>query len=183
MSTSKFEGTQEEWDALVQKSKMQFKVYKRKGLSEMIAVQDFIANGGDINKVSISSPDHLLQTHDPEEFAQGFVARNPKNHEDLWYVAKKYHDDNLEEVTNVKVETFIDRLLAERDQLSDRLIKLEGFLSNKTKATEISGPTQVAMLIEQYQHMAIYLNILDKRIDNLATRAEKAIEFKLPNSN
>ena len=86
-------------------------------------------------------------------------------------------------VLEVKAETFIDRLIAERDQLSDRLLKLEGFLSNKTKATEISGPTQVAMLIEQYQHMAKYLNVLDQRIDNLASRAEKAIEFKLPPSN
>jgi hypothetical protein len=77
---------------------MNFKQYKRKGLSEMISVKEFIANGGDMTKVSISSPDHLLQTHDPEEFAQGFVARNPKNHADLWYVAKKYFDDNLEEV-------------------------------------------------------------------------------------
>jgi hypothetical protein len=24
------------------------------------------------------------------------VARNPNNHEDLWYVAKKYFDENLE---------------------------------------------------------------------------------------
>ena len=48
---------------------MNFKQYKRKGLSEMISVKEFIANGGDMTKVSISPPDHLLQTHDPEEFA------------------------------------------------------------------------------------------------------------------
>jgi len=146
----------------------------------MIAVQEFVAKGGDMNKVSISLADKILPL---EIYEQGFVARNPKNHEDLWYVAKKYHDDNLEEVTNVKAETFMDRLIAERDQLSDRLLKLEGFLSNEAKATEISGPTQVAMLIEQYQHMAKYLNVLDQRIDNLATRAERATEFKLPPNN
>lgn len=146
----------------------------------MIAVQEFVAKGGDMNKVSISLADKILPL---EIYEQGFVARNPKNHEDLWYVAKKYHDDNLEEVTNVKAETFMDRLIAERDQLSDRLLKLEGFLSNKEKATNISGPTQVAMLIEQYQHMAKYLNVLDQRIDNLATRAERATEFKLPPNN
>jgi len=33
-----------------------------------------------------------------EEFEQGYIARNPKNHNDLWYVAKKYFDDNLEPV-------------------------------------------------------------------------------------
>ena len=32
-----------------------------------------------------------------EEFIEGYIARNPKNHDDLWYVAKKYFDENLEE--------------------------------------------------------------------------------------
>jgi hypothetical protein len=75
---------------------MNFKQYKRKGLSEMVSVTEFTENGGDLSKVSISSPDHLLQTHNPDEFNLGYVARNPKNHEDLWYVAKKYFDENLE---------------------------------------------------------------------------------------
>lgn len=75
---------------------MEFKQYKRKGLSEMIYVTEFIANGGDMGKVSISQPDIALTTEASGEFEQGYVARNPKNHEDLWYVAKKYFDDNLE---------------------------------------------------------------------------------------
>jgi len=75
---------------------MNFKQYKRKGLSEMVSVTEFTENGGDLSKVSISSPDHLLKTHNPDEFNLGYVARNPKNHEDLWYVAKKYFDENLE---------------------------------------------------------------------------------------
>ena len=77
---------------------LEFKQYKRKGLSEMISVTEFTKNGGNLSKVSLSSPDHLLQTHNPDEFELGFVARNPKNHDDLWYVAKKYFDDNLEPV-------------------------------------------------------------------------------------
>lgn len=75
-----------------------FKQYKRKGLSEMVSVTEFNENGGDFSKVSISSPDQLLQTRNPDEFNLGYVARNPKNHEDLWYVAKKYFDENLEPV-------------------------------------------------------------------------------------
>ena len=67
-------------------------------------------------------------------------------------------------------ETFMDRLIAERDQLQDRHTKLEAFLSDKEKATKISGPTQVAMLIEQYQHMFKYLNILDERILDLQVK-------------
>ena len=77
---------------------LEFKQYKRKGLSEMISVTEFTKNGGDLSKVSLSSPDHLLQTHKPDDFELGFVARNPKNYDDLWYVAKKYFDDNLEPV-------------------------------------------------------------------------------------
>lgn len=69
---------------------MEFKQYKRKGLSEMIQAKEFTGN---IDDVSISAPDQLLSN---EDFMEGFIARNPKNHADMWYVAKKYFDDNLE---------------------------------------------------------------------------------------
>ena len=71
---------------------LNFKQYKRKGLSEMIEYKEFILEG-DMSKVSVSEPDKNLTF---EEFEKGFVARNPVNHNDLWYVAKKYHDENLE---------------------------------------------------------------------------------------
>ena len=147
---------------------MNFKQYKRKGLSEMISVKEFIANGGDMTKVSISPPDHLLQTHDPEEFAQGFVARNPKNHDNLWYVAKKYFDDNLEEAEpkTATTETFLDRLIAERDQLKDRFFKLTQFLESGT-AKEKVGARQFEMLKAQQSFMDGYLLVLNDRIDNL----------------
>ena len=56
----------------------------------MIPLKDY---PGEMSSVSVSEQDALL---DHEEFNQGYVARNPKNHLDLWYVAKKYFDDNLE---------------------------------------------------------------------------------------
>lgn len=77
---------------------MNFKKYKRKGLSEMIAVKEFIENGGDMTKVSVSAPDQNLAVSLPSEFDKGFIARNPDNHEDMWYVAADYHEKNLEEV-------------------------------------------------------------------------------------
>lgn len=79
-----------------------FKQYKRKGLSEMIPVSEFIENGGDMTKVSVSEPDQETAKSSPVLFEQGYVARNPKNHEDMWYVAKKYFDDNLEPVSEAK---------------------------------------------------------------------------------
>jgi hypothetical protein len=63
-----------------------FKQYKRKGLSEM---RPYVP-GEDMSKISVS------QTDTPEE--GGMVARNPQDHNDQWYVAKKYFEENLEEV-------------------------------------------------------------------------------------
>jgi hypothetical protein len=70
---------------------LEFKQYKRKGLSEMVPFSEFI--GEDMSSISVSEQDKLLSN---EEFMQGYIARNPKNHADMWYVAKKYFDDNLE---------------------------------------------------------------------------------------
>ncbi|MGV8961913.1 MAG: hypothetical protein ACOH2V_00850 [Candidatus Saccharimonadaceae bacterium] len=74
---------------------MIFRQYKRKGLSEMTPVTEYLEDMGDLSRVSISKPDADL---DDVDFEQGYVARNPKNHADMWYVAKKYFDENLEEV-------------------------------------------------------------------------------------
>lgn len=65
----------------------EFKQYKRKGLSEM----RLYVEGEDITTISVSDQDKLLPT-----LVGGYIARNPKNHQDLWYVAEKYFNDNLE---------------------------------------------------------------------------------------
>jgi len=136
----------------------------------MVSAATFILEGGDLSKVSISSPDHLLQTHNPDQFEQGFIARNPQNHEDMWYVAKKYFDENLEPAeTPAKEETFFDRLVRERDELKDKVEKLASFLSDKEKAIKISGELQVAFLHRQLFYMNEYLGILKERIDHLET--------------
>jgi len=59
--------------------------YKRKGLSEM---RPYV-KGEDMTNICISPED------DPEN-DMGMVARNPKNSNDQWYVARAYFDDNLE---------------------------------------------------------------------------------------
>lgn len=61
--------------------------YKRKGLSHM---RPYI-KGEDLSKISVSATDN-------PETDMGMVARNPINYEDQWYVARKYFEDNLEEV-------------------------------------------------------------------------------------
>ena len=63
----------------------EFKQYKRKGLSEM---RPYVP-GEDMTHISVADID------DPGT-DMGMVARNPQNHADQWYVARKYFDDNLE---------------------------------------------------------------------------------------
>jgi hypothetical protein len=63
----------------------EFKQYRRKGLAEM---RPYVI-GDDLEHVSVS------ETDNPDE-DMGMIARNPKNHHDMWYVARKYFEDNFE---------------------------------------------------------------------------------------
>ena len=65
-----------------------FKLYKRKGLSEM---RPYVS-GESMEGISISQPDK--DAGSPK--LGDMIARNPKNHTDQWLVAKKYFEDNLE---------------------------------------------------------------------------------------
>jgi len=62
--------------------------YKRKGTSEMTNYE----LGDDITGVSISDAD---RTNGSPKVGD-MIARNPKNHNDLWLVAAKYFEENLE---------------------------------------------------------------------------------------
>ncbi len=63
----------------------EFKQYRRKGLSEM---RPYV-KGEDLTGISVSATDC-------PETDMGMIARNPKNHADMWYVARKYFEENLE---------------------------------------------------------------------------------------
>lgn len=75
---------------------MIYKKYKRAGLSEMTTAQEYKDETGGFEGVSVSTPDKLLLQ---DVFMQGYIARNPANHEDKWYVSKEYFDANLEPAT------------------------------------------------------------------------------------
>lgn len=68
--------------------------YRRTGLSEM---RHYVPKEP-LAAISVSAPDMdtitsaLIEGRDPG----GYVARNPKNHADQWYVAQAYFDENLE---------------------------------------------------------------------------------------
>ncbi len=73
---------------------MEWKQYRRSNLAEMRPVVE----GESLADISVSAPDNELFMEDREEFNRGFVARNPQNHADQWYVARKYFNANFEEV-------------------------------------------------------------------------------------
>lgn len=68
----------------------EFKEYKRKSISEM---RPYVV-GEDLTNVSISEADTAAGS--PKE--GDMIARNPKNHNDQWLVARQYFIDNLEEI-------------------------------------------------------------------------------------
>ena len=69
----------------------EFKEYRRKSISEMRPYVE----GEDLSGVSISDQDQ--KNGSPK--VGDMIARNPKNHEDQWLVAKQYFEDNLEEIS------------------------------------------------------------------------------------
>lgn len=68
---------------------MNWKHYRRKGLSEMRPWVD----GDDVSHVSISEADR--NSGSPKE--GDMIARNPRNHADQWLVAKAYFEENMED--------------------------------------------------------------------------------------
>jgi hypothetical protein len=58
-------------------------IYRKKGITEM---RPYIP-GEPLDNISVSEQDN------PEKDG-GMIARNPSNHNDKWFVAQKYFDDN-----------------------------------------------------------------------------------------
>ena len=67
----------------------EFKQYRRKGIIEMRPYLD-----GEILSEKISISDADKQNGSPK--VGDMIARNPKNHDDQWLVAKDYYEDNFE---------------------------------------------------------------------------------------
>ena len=67
----------------------EWKKYRRTNIAEM---RPYVFNE-DREFISVSEVD-------VPDYDMGMVARNPKNHKDQWYVARKYFEDNFEEEEN-----------------------------------------------------------------------------------
>jgi hypothetical protein len=64
---------------------MEWKAYKKAAIQEMRAYLP----GENMSGVSVSKEDVLE--------VGGMIARNSKNHSDMWYVAKDFFDENYQE--------------------------------------------------------------------------------------
>lgn len=85
----------------------------------------------------------------------GYRVRYEDGHE-LWYPAKVF------EKKYKIADSFLDRLIIERDELDDKVVKLKKFLENEVFAS--LSITQQNLLNEQYEIMCAYLTILNDRI-------------------
>lgn len=65
-----------------------WKKYIRTNVSEM---RNYIM-GEDLTNVSVSKEDN-------PETDMGMIARNPKNHNDQWYISKKFFEENFLEIS------------------------------------------------------------------------------------
>jgi len=70
---------------------MEFKQYRRKQIAEL---RPWVAEYNLGVPVSISEEDR--KNGSPKE--GDMIARNPKNHDDQWLVAKQYFEDNFEPI-------------------------------------------------------------------------------------
>ena len=61
-------------------------------------------------------------------------------------------------------ETPYDRLIIEKQQLDERIVKLNALLSDGEKAEKIAGYPQVGLMQEQIDVMLHYSGILNTRI-------------------
>lgn len=88
------------------------------------------------------------------------------NTDKLTEIAEALIDQLYPSPVEPKEESFMDRLLKERDELSTKIDKLSAFLG-KTDLVKTVGMVQAEWLFDQQRVMREYLGILDKRIANL----------------
>ena len=74
---------------------MEFKKYKRTQIAEMHEYNpDDMYSKEFMDRVSISATDK--ENGSPKK--GDMIARNPKNHDDMWLVARQYFNDNFEPI-------------------------------------------------------------------------------------
>ncbi len=129
----------------------------------------------DFSVISLSKGDRLEEG--------GMIARNSENHHDLWYVSKDFFEKNYQEVQPSETAespqpdrelTFEERVVAERNELSDKALKLGEFIKSNSVYEELSDGER-GRLTNQLLIMGQYLEILEARISNFPIKPEKSV--------
>lgn len=145
---------------------MEYQQYRRIQIAEL---RPYIP-GEPMDGISISAPDK--KNGSPK--VGDMIARNPANHDDKWVVAEKYFNDNFAPAYG-KPETpagdFYLRLKKERDDLDERLIALNSYLTNNPGRSRFRS-----MLEERFRSMSDLLAVLDERICDIDISRRSSME-------
>lgn len=115
--------------------------------------------GMDMTGVSISGADEAAGSPKPGDY----IAQNPDNPADRWLIAAEFHAANYVPAPEQEQATdFKSRLIIERDELSDRLDRLQRFL--RSSDSDTLSQLHRALLEVQIPAMNNYKAILDVRI-------------------
>lgn len=132
----------------------QFQKYMRTNTAEMTPY----VSGMDMSRVSISQAD--LENGSPKK--GDMIARNPKDHSDMWLVANQYFSENFALLEpNMSWQ---DRVIAERDELNEKHDKLVDFIENNPQFGLLEEVDQ-DLLTQQEAYMEAYVATLNARIE------------------
>lgn len=146
---------------------LNFKKYKRVQEAELAEVTKELVDSYckdaacmEWHRVSISKTD--LENGSPK--GGDMIARNPKNHNDQWLVAKDYFKENF----TIIPSDFLERLIIEKEELENKFVGLTAFL--KTEIFRKIDLNNKELLLNQHRVMAQYLDILNERISLLTKK-------------
>lgn len=116
-----------------------------------------------MNEIDAESIGYARKNSDHHEYREGYHVRylNPDGSTyDSW------SPKDVFEKAYKPSDTVLDRLKIERNELRERIEKLEDFIGlNFSEAAEKAGSLQAALLVCQRSYMVNYLDVLETRID------------------
>ena len=122
-----------------------------------------------MNEIDAESIGYARKNSDHHEYREGYHVQytNPDGSTyDSW------SPKDVFEKAYKLVETPLDRLKIERNELGERIDKLEDFMgSSFAETTEKVGSHQAALLVCQHSFMVNYLEVLETRIDLMEERS------------
>ena len=133
-----------------------FKSYRKPGIT---TARPYVVDE-DLAGVSVSKGD--------TPGAGGMIARNPKDHDDKWYIAAKYFADNYESA-DAPARSFQQRVGDEMHALDGNIGRLRAFFSTDTFSA--LPETDQFLLRSQLLPMLSYHEVLRQRVERFGEEA------------